>query len=363
MLNEITLNGKSSSELQGLIIQSLPPIVKPQIRTQIEEIDGRDGDIVTKLGYSSYAKSFDIGLSYDFDIDDIIDFFNSEGTVIFSNEPDKYYNYQILDQIDFERLIRFRTATVTMHVQPFKYSSIETMKTFTTVNQLLTFNYYTNTKNGITLTASNGSIAISGTGTAATEFYLPVNTVKLTPGSYTLTALGTGTSVSACSIRLVYDSPSNVNSFGGKYVTLQNNTNVTISTTLNENKTYNYVYFYISPNTAMNFTLNLNLRNNGEESFTIRNNGNYFSKPIMTIYGSGTINLSLNNVQIFVIQLGSEEYITIDSGQLEAYKDGVLKNRLVTGDYSNFTLKVGKNVISWTGNVEEIEVENYSRWI
>ena len=72
MLNEITLNGKSSSELQGLIIQSLPPIVKPQIRTQIEEIDGRDGDIVTKLGYSSYAKSFDIGLSYDFDIDDII---------------------------------------------------------------------------------------------------------------------------------------------------------------------------------------------------------------------------------------------------------------------------------------------------
>ena len=64
MLNEIILNGKSSNELQGLIIQSLPPISKSQIRTQIEEIDGRDGDIVTKLGYSSYDKSFDIGLSY-----------------------------------------------------------------------------------------------------------------------------------------------------------------------------------------------------------------------------------------------------------------------------------------------------------
>lgn len=363
MLNEIILNGKSSSELQGLIIQSLPPIVKPQIRTQIEEIDGRDGDIVTKLGFAAYDKSFDIGLSYDFDIDDIIAFFNSEGTVTFSNEPDKYYNYQILNQIDFERLIRFRTATVTMHVQPFKYSSIETMKTYTVNNQLLSFNDYTRTINGITLTASNGSITISGTGTAATEFYMPINSVILNPGSYTFSALGSGTSVSACSVRLIYDSPSNANSFGGKYVTLQNNTTLTISTTLNEVKTYNYLYFYIAPNTTMDFNLNLNLINNVGDSFTISNNGNYISKPIMTIYGSGTINLSLNDVQIFVIQLGDEEYITIDSGQLEAYKDGTLKNRLVTGNYENFVLDVGKNEISWTGDVQEFEVENYSRWI
>lgn len=363
VLNEIILNGKSSSELQGLIIQSLPPVVKPQIRTQIEEIDGRDGDIVTKLGFAAYDKSFDIGLSYDFDIDDIIAFFNREGTVTFSNEPDKYYNYQILNQIDFERLIRFRTATVTMHVQPFKYSCVETMKTYTVVNRLLSFNDYTRTINGITLTASNGSINISGTGTAATEFYLPINAVRLNPGSYTFSALGGGTSVSACSIRLIYDSPSNANSFGGKYVTLQNNTTLTISTTLNEVKTYNYLYFYIAPNTAMDFNLNLNLINNAGDSFTISNNGNYISKPIMTIYGSGTINLSLNDVQIFVIQLGDEEYITIDSGQLEAYKDGTLKNRLVTGNYENFVLNVGKNEISWTGDVEEFEVENYSRWI
>lgn len=363
MLNEIILNGKSSSELQGLIIQTLPAIAKPQIRTQIEEIDGRDGDIVTKLGYAAYEKSFDIGLSYNFDIDDIIDFFNSEGTVIFSNEPDKYYNYQILNQIDFERLIRFRTATVTMHVQPFKYSSVETTKTFNVVNQLLSFNDFTKTTNGITLTASNGNITISGTGTSATEFYMPINTVTLNAGSYTLSALGSGTSVSACSIRLVYDSPSNTNSFGGKYVTLQNNTTLTISTTLIESKTYNYMYFYIAPNTAMNFSLDLQLSNDGEDSFTIRNNGNYISKPIMTIYGSGTINLSLNSAQIFVIQLGDEEYITIDASQLEAYKDGILKNRLVTGNYENFVLNVGKNVISWTGDVSKFEFKNYSRWI
>lgn len=363
MLNEIILNGKSSNELQGLIIQSLPPISKSQIRTQIEEIDGRDGDIVTKLGYSSYDKSFDIGLSYNFDIDDIIAFFNSEGTVIFSNEPDKYYNYQILNNIDFERLIRFRTATVTMHVQPFKYSSVETMKTFMVVDKLLNFDDFSQTINGITLTASNGDIYISGTGTAATEFYMPIDTVTLNPSSYTLSALGIGTSVSACSIRLIYDNPSNTNSFGGKYLTLQNDTTLTISSTLDETKVYNYMYFYIAPNTTMSFSLDLKLENNVDDSFTIRNNGNYISKPIMTIYGSGNINFSLNNSPIFTIQLGDEEYITIDASQLEAYKDGVLKNRLVTGNYENFILNVGKNVISWTGNVSKFEFKNYSRWI
>lgn len=125
MRNYITLNGKNSNEINGLLIQELPPISKPQIRTEVEEIDGRDGDIVTKLGFAAYDKEFTVGLYKDFDINAIIAYFNSEGTVVFSNEPDKYYNYQIIDQIDFERLVRYRTATVRMHCQPFKYSTTQ----------------------------------------------------------------------------------------------------------------------------------------------------------------------------------------------------------------------------------------------
>lgn len=363
MLNEIILNGKSSGLLRGLIIQSLPPISKPKIRTRTEEIDGRDGDIITKLGYSAYDKTFTIGLSYNYDIDDIISYFNSEGTVTFSNEPDKYYNYQILDEIDFERLIRFKTANVTMHVQPFKYSNIETTKKFTITNQLLSFNDYTKTLNGITLNATNGSIRISGTGTAATEIYMPINTLSLKPGNYTLNAFGEGTAVSTCSIRMIYNSPSNVNSFGGKYVTLQNNSTVSIDATLSDAKTYNYLYYYIAANTAMDFTLDLNLQSNDVEEIEIRNNGNYISRPIMTIYGSGNINLSLNGSQIFLIELGEEQYITIDGQQFEAYKDGVLKNRLVTGNYENFVLNVGKNILSWSGDITQINIDKYSRWI
>ena len=125
MRNYIILNGVNSNTITGLLISTLPPITKPKIRTQKEEIDGRDGDIVTKLGYSAYDKEFTIGLYGDFDINEVISYFNSEGTVVFSNEDDKYYNYQILEQIDFEKLIRFKTAKVRMHVQPFKYPTEE----------------------------------------------------------------------------------------------------------------------------------------------------------------------------------------------------------------------------------------------
>lgn len=133
----IVLNGKDSRYIQGLLITELPPISKPKQRTKTETIDGRDGDIITRLGYSAYDKTLKIGLTYDYSIDDLIDFFNSEGKVVFGNEPDKYYRYAIYEQVDFERLLRYKTAEVEFHVQPFKYSEIETSveKTFTENNK------------------------------------------------------------------------------------------------------------------------------------------------------------------------------------------------------------------------------------
>lgn len=124
-MSAIELNGVSSSTVAGLLIQSLPPISKPRIRTLVEEIDGRDGDTVTVLGYAAYDKTVKIGLKGSFDINDVIAFFASSGTVIFSNEDDKFYRYAIYDLIDFERLIRFREGNVKFHVQPFKYAVSE----------------------------------------------------------------------------------------------------------------------------------------------------------------------------------------------------------------------------------------------
>lgn len=162
----IELNGKSSLDVQGLLVQSLAPITKPKIRTETTEIDGRDGDIVTRLGYSAYDKEISIGLSWDYDIDEVIQFFvdNDEGTVLFSNEEDKLYRYEILDQIDFEKLIRFKTAKVKFHVQPFKYSSIETAKAWNFVEKSITTSNNMNVRNSGNY-ISRPTVTLYGNGT------------------------------------------------------------------------------------------------------------------------------------------------------------------------------------------------------
>lgn len=232
----LSLNGTYSDSITGLVISELPPVSKPMARTQVEEIDGRDGDIITKLGYSAYDKTVRIGLMDADKIDDVISFFDSSGEVIFSNEPDKYYRYQILNQIDFAQLLEIRTADVVFHVQPFKYSATD---------------------------------------------------------------------------------PDIEESFGGA----------------------------------------------DPKTLTVVNSGNIISKPKITITGSGTVNLSLNSNQIFVIDMSSTPTITIDSEAMEATGGGVLRNRLVTGDYSAFALDPGSNTLTWTGNITDISLVNYSRWI
>ena len=126
----IILNNVDSRSITGLLISSLAPISKAPVRTQVDVIDGRDGDIVTPLGFGAYDKPIKIGLTYNYDIDAIIEYFNSSGVVVFSNEPDKVYQYAIYEQIDFEKLIRFKTAEVTLHVQPFKFSLLEQKQEF-----------------------------------------------------------------------------------------------------------------------------------------------------------------------------------------------------------------------------------------
>ncbi len=125
MRDYVIINGVNSLTIDGLAISKLPPITKPLIRSQ-REIDGRDGDIITELGYSAYDKQLEIGLFGSFDIDSIIKYFTGEGTIIFSNESDKYYNFKIINQIDYEKLLKFKTATITLHCQPFKYPVNET---------------------------------------------------------------------------------------------------------------------------------------------------------------------------------------------------------------------------------------------
>lgn len=379
MRNYIELNGKSSLEIQGLIIQELPPISKPKIRTNIEEIDGRDGDIVTKLGYSAYEKDFKIGLYGDFDIDEVIDYFNTSGQVTFSNEHDKYYNYQILDQIDFERLVRFRTATVKMHVQPFKYSNVERKISFNNEEP----SPYTNVldidaddfeNNGITFTNNgDGTFTLNGTPTSGFQLPLTKGTQTFSSGEYTL-------SFELLDGSIVKNSLNPYSSFSMLFYLDDNNylnpgfsildTKVIDLTSTISCNPYLWIPFdggaYATFNNAK---IRVKVLDGAvhykSNSVNIRNTGNYFSKPTIFIKGTGVINLSLNNIQIFAINLSNDTQIAIDGESMNAYNptNNVLMNRLVIGDYDNLKLNIGKNTISWTGEISEIDITNYSRWI
>jgi phage-related protein len=88
-------------------------------------VEGVDGSRIEELGYATYDKSMLIGITPQADINEVIKFFSGKGDVVFSNEPDKYYKAHIVNQIDYTRLVRFRTATVTFRVQPFKFEYLE----------------------------------------------------------------------------------------------------------------------------------------------------------------------------------------------------------------------------------------------
>lgn len=479
MRDYIILNGQKSTEITGLLIQSLPPISKPLLRTEVEEIDGRDGDITTPLGYAAYDKTVTIGLYGDFDIDQVIAYFNGSGTVTFSNEPDKFYNYQITQQIDFEKLIRFRTATVTFHVQPFKYSVAETARTFTfnsvsgkgtsvtletTGTQISDIQIYGNSQQSGTPTTANpvpvkvvtglNNAVFSGGGNSNAysynlgvlelaylsygadtfqdrlyksngNWYIYKELGKFSVNTNNISAITSYSNVAYASIPRPTDSKNyntyqsvpllcthGLYSFGlssgwntaeavNKIFTQADSQTYwlgfAVGTTLAQMQSAlsGAVIYYplATPTTTQitdsNLISQLNALLGAEtfngsttikatqytraqpiyyvsvinESFTVQNIGNYIAKPIMTIYGSGNIAVNLNGSQIFNIALGSEEYITIDTAQMEAYQDGILKNRLVTGNYENLVLNVGSNTFSFTGDVTEVVIESFSRWL
>ena len=55
--------------------------------------------------------------------------------------------------------------------------------------------------------------------------------------------------------------------------------------------------------------------------------------------------------------------ITINVAEMQATWNNVLVNDKITGDYLQLMLEAGANTIETTGNVSEVKITNYSRWI
>lgn len=388
-MNYIILNGVKSTEIKGLMIQSLPPISKPMMRTQIEEIDGRDGDIITELGYQAYDKEVTIGLRGDYDVNEVIRYFNSSGEVTFSNEADKFYNYTIYQKIDFERLIRFRTATVTFHIQPFKYSVQRQEANMSYANRIAMGDPdYTDTKNGITVAVSAGLYSVNGTASANTEFFMPVSpsgSLYLPIGTYAWMVRASGINPQVCSVRFVQETPLDDDSFGGTYLQLANGSYVTLSDSLTEKKRFRYLWLYIPEGQEVHFEFSSSLVRSST-TVSVRNNGNIFSRPrIILVDAVFGVTIYLNGEERFFVNTGSinidyendegiptdENYppsaIIIDTDAMECYVISYgrkyLQNRIVTGNYDEFWLNVGENALTVEGEVGSFMVEKASRWL
>lgn len=99
-----------------------------------------------------------------------------------------------------------------------------------------------------------------------------------------------------------------------------------------------------------------------QTSIKVNNIGLEISKPMITLEGTGTIEISVNNSTAFKYTFPENETkVVIDSIEEEAYLDGTYKNRNMLGEFPK--LQVGENTITWTGTLTKIKVEPKSRWL
>ncbi|AMJ41687.1 phage tail domain-containing protein [Anaerotignum propionicum] len=93
---------------------------------------------------------------------------------------------------------------------------------------------------------------------------------------------------------------------------------------------------------------------------TIYNQGTIYSEPIITVYGTGNIALTINEKNYTIT--GIDGYVTINSEIQEVYKDSTNKNNSFSAlDFPKF--QEGANTISWTGSVTRLEIKPNWRWL
>ncbi len=93
---------------------------------------------------------------------------------------------------------------------------------------------------------------------------------------------------------------------------------------------------------------------------SLRNGGTVYSEPLIEIYGSGDITLTINGAAFPLY--GVEGSITIDSERMEVYKGSVSQNSKFGGaEFPRFA--VGQNALGWAGEVQHVKIEPRWRWL
>jgi len=120
-MSSITFNGVADTT-NGVITESISWFKKPKKRSNIVSIEGKDGATVTELGYEPLVIPAVIGLKSTASIDTVLAWLNGTGVLICSEDPLKYRNARILEDISYDKLVRFKKATVSFLIEdPYRY--------------------------------------------------------------------------------------------------------------------------------------------------------------------------------------------------------------------------------------------------
>ena len=96
-----------------------------------------------------------------------------------------------------------------------------------------------------------------------------------------------------------------------------------------------------------------------EATGTIYNGTGNISLPIIKVFGSGNVSVTINSQTVNLTNI--VDYVTMDSNLEDALKDLVYKNSDMSGEF--LTLENGNNTISWAGTVSKLEIVPNFRFI
>lgn len=96
-----------------------------------------------------------------------------------------------------------------------------------------------------------------------------------------------------------------------------------------------------------------------EKPAVILGKGTVYSQPVITVHAAGAVTLTINGADYPLDNV--DGYVTINSEIEECYKSGLNMNNIFSADEFP-RLEPGDNTISWTGEVEKIEIQPNWRW-
>lgn len=376
-MNYLIWNGKDSRDIKGLVICELPPISKPVMRIAETFIEGVDGSFIEELGYDPYDKYLTIGLTPSADIDQVLRYFSGSGEVVFSNEPNKYYKASIIGQIDYTRLVRFKVATVTFRVQPFKYEHMERNSALR-LNEYRGKNLFNGNKlsssSGVTSSFEDGILTLTSTGTtsryagmynfdAGEGETIRVSTVLMDANCHLILQEYTPDFMQVGQVYAVYTDGETPSVLEYQKKNKNNRTRLVIYTDINTptgERVARYKNTIITVNNA-DITYEEYETENIINSLIVENVGNYVAKPVIELKGTGEVDFSVNGNEIFHYTFDDDNSVVIDSQKQDAYWEEKLKNRNMMGEFP--VLEIGENTLTWEGVVTTVVVSAKSRWL